>query len=144
MNERKKILALTLMIMTCVMVVGGAMSLTVLYRAALERERERLVETVQSRARLIEAVAQFDVLYSATDVPGGPEEATLSQVVRAHQQFRGFGDTGEFTLAKRVGDEIVFLLRHRHADLDNPRPVSLASELAEPMRRALSGQSGGG
>ena len=51
------------------------------------------------------------------------------------------GRRGEFTLAWREGDQIVFLLRHRHSDLDNPRPVPFDSELAEPMRRALSGQS---
>jgi PAS domain S-box-containing protein len=101
-----------------------------------------LIETVRSRARLIEAVARFDATYSATDLPGGPEAATLSQVVRAHGQFRGFGRTGEFTLARRDGDNIVFLLRHRHADLDSPKPIPFDSELAEPMRRALSGGSG--
>ena len=40
------------------------------------------------------------------------------------------------------GDQIVFLLRHRHYDMDNPEPVPITSELAEPMRRALSGESG--
>ncbi len=142
MKNRKKILLLSVLIMTCVAVVVGAISLFGLYRAAFEQQRERLVETVHSRARLVEAVAQFDAEFSATDVPGGFEAATLSQLVRAHEQFRGFGQTGEFTLARREGDRIVFLLRHRHADLDNPRPIPLDSELAEPMRRALSGESG--
>lgn len=71
-----------------------------LYNAAFEQQQARLVETVQSRAHLIEAIAQFDAAYSATDVPGGAEAATLSQVVHAHEQFRGFGRTGEFTLAR--------------------------------------------
>jgi len=142
MTDRKRVLLLSVLIMTCVALVVGAIALFGLYRAAFEQQRERLVETVRSRARLIEAIARFDAVYSATDVPGGPEAATLSQVVRAHEQFRGFGETGEFTLARREGDQIIFLLRHRHSDLDNPRPVPFDSELAEPTRRALSGQSG--
>ncbi|MEE8416796.1 MAG: PAS domain S-box protein, partial [Desulfobacterales bacterium] len=68
--------------------------------------------------------------------------ATLSQIVDAHEHYRGFGKTGEFTLSKKEGDNIVFLMSHRHFDLDRPKPVALDSELAEPMRRALLGRSG--
>jgi PAS domain S-box-containing protein len=66
----------------------------------------------------------------------------LSQITDAHKHYKGFGQTGEFTLARREGDNIVFLLRHRHYDLDKPKPIALDSKLAEPMRRALSGLSG--
>jgi PAS domain S-box-containing protein len=99
------------------------------------------VETAQSQARLIEAVARFDATYSR-DYPGGAVEATLAQIVDAHKHYKGFGKTGEFTLAKREGDHIVFLLSHRHFDLENPKPVPFDSNIAEPMRRALSGLSG--
>jgi hypothetical protein len=34
------------------------------------------------------------------------------------------------------------VLSHRHSDLDKPEPVPFGSNLAQPMRRALSGQSG--
>ena len=142
MSDRRKVLLVSVFILTVVALVVGAISLISLYRTAFGQQRERLVETVRSRARLIEAVARFDTMYSTSDVPGGPEAATLSQVIRAHEQFRGFGETGEFTLARRDGDKIVYLLRHRHSDLDNPTPVPLDSKLAEPMRRALSGESG--
>ena len=77
-----------------------------------------------------------------TSVPGGGRAATLSQVVEAHESFQGFGETGEFTLARREGDQIVWLLRHRHGDLEVPSPIPLATDLAEPMRRALRGESG--
>ena len=58
--------------------------------------------------------------------PVAPLPATLRQVGRAHRQLRDFGETGEFTLAKGEGDEIVFLLRHRHLgepNTLNPSPV---------------------
>ena len=140
MDERRRILFL-LLIMTSVALVVSGISITLLYRATLEEEQARLVETAQSQARLMEAVARFDAVYNV-DYPEGPEAATLSQIRDAHENYLGFGETGEFTLAKREGDLIVFLLRHRHADLDLPLPVPFGSELAEPMRRALSGQSG--
>jgi C4-dicarboxylate-specific signal transduction histidine kinase len=50
--------------------------------------------------------------------------------------------TGEFALARRDGNLIVFLLTHRHENVHTPEPISMNSNLAEPMRRALLGYSG--
>ncbi len=141
MNSRNRVIVLIL-IMAGVAIGAGGMTLWALYRAALTQQRARLVEIAQSRARLTEAIARFDKKYSAEDVPGGASGATLGQLREAHEQFRGFGETGEFTLAKLEDGQIVFLLSHRHADLENPRPVPFSSHLAEPMRMALSGKSG--
>jgi PAS domain S-box-containing protein len=119
----------------------GLVTFFVLYRAAFEGQRARLVETVRSRARFIEEVASFDRQYSP-DYPGGPSEATLSQITAAHERFEGFGGTGEFTLARHVGESIVFLLTHGYAGITTQGPIPFDSELAEPMRRALRGESG--
>ncbi len=86
--------------------------------------------------------ALIQIVTIGLDPPGRVFGATLRQVTDAHEQFEGFGETGEFTLAQRVGEEIVFLLRHRHGDVDSPAPVPYASDRAEPMRRALLGESG--
>ncbi len=144
MTNRKRGLFLIL-IMTVVAVGVGGLALFALYDTAIEEEQDRLVESAQSQARLIEAMARHDKRNK--DTVSGPEHedsfaATLSQIKDAHNQFEGFGETGEFTLAKHVGDQIVFLLRHRHLDLENPEPTPFFSKLAEPMRRALSGKSG--
>ncbi len=63
MNERKRLFFLILVMTTVSLVVAG-ITISVLYRTALEEERERLVESAQSQARLIEAVARFDENYS--------------------------------------------------------------------------------
>ncbi|MEA3275511.1 MAG: ATP-binding protein, partial [Pseudomonadota bacterium] len=140
MSDNKRIVLLVL-IMTVVAGGIGVTAIAALYEAAFEEERLRLVETAHSQARLMEAVARFDQKYSF-DYAEGPREATIAQLRDAHEQYLGFGETGEFTLARRDGDDIVFVLRHRHSDLDIPEPVPYRSTLAEPMRRALSGQSG--
>jgi len=141
MNDYKSVLFLIL-IMTVVALMAGGISIYTLYQTAFTEEEMRLMEIAQSQARLIEAVAQFDAVHSRQDHPEGATGATLSQIRHAHERYQGFGETGEFTLARREGDSIVFLLSHRHYDLDQPQPVPFDSELAEPMRRALSGQSG--
>jgi two-component system sensor kinase FixL len=136
-----KHITLLVVIMTVVTLSVGVAALVVLYETAFEQQRQRLVETAKSRARLMEAVARFDQTYNR-NYPRGARAATITQIRDAHENFVGFGNTGEFTLAKRNGDDIVFLLRHRHSKLDTPAPVPFRSNLAEPMRRALSGRSG--
>jgi hypothetical protein len=140
MRPRQR-LVLLLLIMVAIVVMSEALTLGILYHTALTEERARLEETARSQARLIDAVARFDAQYR-TGYPDGARHATLAQIREAHAQYQGFGATGEFTLATREGDQIVFLLRHRHAELDVPTPVPWHSALAEPMRRALAGRSG--
>lgn len=141
LSDRGRILFL-LALMAGIALATTGTSIWSLYQTALDEEQARLVETAQSQARLIEAVARFDAIYSRTDHPEGSAAATLSQIIDAHEKYRGFGETGEFTLARREEGDIVFLLSHRHYDLDTPKPVPWKSSLAEPMRRALSRQSG--
>ncbi len=155
MGDRKRILILV-GIMTMVAVVISGAAIRILYLTSLAQQRAHLVDAVTSQARLIEAVARFDREHSrklrhhaeALKIPGlrpyldDPTAATLSQIEQAHANHRGFGQSGEFTLARRQGDQIIYLWRHRHYDLDQPRPVPFSSRLAEAMRRALSGQSG--
>lgn len=116
-------------------------SIGILYRTAIQEETIRLAETAKSQARLIEAVARFDKKYGK-GYPMGARQATLSQIRAAHARYQGFGITGEFTLAEKVNDHIIFLLSHRHYDLNNPNPIPWDSAFAEPMRLALSGRSG--
>ena len=120
----------------------SAVSIVSLYAVAIEQHRLRLVDTVKSQARLIEAIASFDDLHSRADQAEDARTATLQLVAAAHQQFEGFGETGEFALARRDGDQIVFVLSRRHLQSETPRPIPFEGEWAEPMRRALSGQSG--
>jgi len=140
LKDRKAFLILLAIMITVAVTVAGV-SASVLYRTALEQQRSRLVEVVQSQARLLEAIARFNMARS-NKFPGGAAEATLWQMKDAHSRYEGFGDTGEFTLARRDGNFIEFLLSHRHLDLHDPKPVQFTASLAEPMRRALLGQSG--
>lgn len=143
MSDYKRHFLLILIMAIATLTVAG-IAISLLYRAALDEQRERLVETAQSQVRLIEAVARFDAVQSR-DYPEGSAAATLSQIIDAHENYMAAGETGEFTLARREGDDIVFLLRRHHYDMAGttiPMTVPFGSELAEPMRRALLGQSG--
>jgi len=143
MRERNMMYVLVLIMITVCVVVSG-IAVYLLYETSFEQQKERLVATAQSQARLMEAVAKFDVLHQEKyhHHYQDPADATLSQIIDAHKHYVGFGKTGEFALARRDGDNIVFLLRHRHSSFEKPKQMHFDSNLAEPMRLALSGKSG--
>ena len=86
--------------------------------------------------------ARFNAVFERDGHTHTGDEATLELVREALEDYEGFGETGEFTLAKHEGDQIVWMLCHRHAEGDTLAPTPWDSELGAPMRRALLGQSG--
>ena len=125
--------------MAAVALSVGIISFHFLYQTAIEEKKHDLRQIVESQARLIEAVARFDIEQSA-DFPSGPAEATLSQLRDADQAF---GKTGVFHLARLEGDQIVDLLSPRQSPTtSSPQTIPFRSELTDPMKKALSGQSG--
>ena len=141
LTNRQRLLVL-LLVMATVGFTAAGLSLWSLHDTAFAEERARMIEIVQSQARLIEAIARFDATHSQDADPRGASAATLSQVIDAHARYHGFGETGEFTLARREGDDIVFLLSFRHEDPNVQKRLPFRGDLAEPMRRALEGKSG--
>lgn len=142
MQEKRQILLLTA-IMTLISLTIGGVAFHLLYQTAFERQQQHLQETVQAQARLMEAVARFDLIYSADEHPGGAFDATLDQIKDAHQRHERFGQSGEFLIGQRKEHQIQFLLNHRIANKQKTiPPVPWGSTKAEPMHRALRGESG--
>ncbi len=123
-------------------VTVGAISISTLYNTAIDQYRMRLAETVKSQARLIEAIAGFNAFKNGSNTVDSWREVTLQQIKNAHSQFKGFGKTGEYALARLSGDSIEFILSHRHSDLVTPQSIPYQGNWAQPMRLALSGKSG--
>ena len=137
MHEHRRLILLVL-IMAAVAATIGASGIYIIYQGGIERERGRLQDIVQVQARLLEGLARFD----ATDA--SPPDGSLKPFIDVFRTFRsrGLGHTGEIALARREGDDIVFLLRQHPSRDDAPMRVPLNSPLAEPMQAALRGQSG--
>jgi len=127
----------------------------VLWQTAVEQKKADLVHIAQSQARLIEAIARFDMRHNRVDweTPIGErgptsllsERAgadTFSQIVDAHKHYQGFGTTGEILIAGIEDTQILFLLRHGSQVFEGEKSIPLDGVLAEPMRRALSNLSG--
>ncbi|MBU1638476.1 PAS domain S-box protein, partial [bacterium] len=94
--------------------------------------------------RLIEAAAIHnfdDTRLHPLEYPDA-ETATINQFIAAYERNNGFGFTGEFVLAKVEENSINFLFHNRDDELDTQTSIPLYSDFAEPMRRALMGESG--
>lgn len=124
-----------------VVVAVGAVLVTGLYRVGFEQQRQRVADVARSRAALLESVATFDSVESA-DFPGGAAAATMRQLAASEEGFPGLGETGEYTVARLVGDRVVFQLPLRHAPDGALDTVPVASGRAEPSVRALAGDTG--
>ncbi len=144
-SARKRFLFLVL-IMVGACAIAMTIMTVVLHRHEIQKQRQMMQAIAQSQARLIESIARQEArkaknIYDENQ-DYDPFQEVINQIADAHERYRGFGKTGEFTLARREGDSIAFLLRHRHGGVEHPPPVAFDSDLAEPMRRALEGFSG--
>ena len=140
MTEGRRILWLVLIMMAAV-TISTAVAITVLYRTAFEQERAHLVQTAEDQAHIMDAVARFDQRHNDGE-SSGSEAATLSQIQAAFSHYPNDGDIAEITVAQRRADRIVYLVTHGQIVVHPVDPIPFDSELAEPMRRALSGTAG--
>ncbi|MHC5025757.1 MAG: response regulator [Planctomycetota bacterium] len=141
-QTRIKVITYSVMTMALIGIATTAITMWLLYGAALDQARIGLAETVRSQTRLIEAVARFD-RESGVVHSDGATAATISQIVDAHARSEGIGATGEFTLGRLEGDDIRYLLDRRHQVPAGYERIPMEeTSLGEPMRRALNGESG--
>ncbi|MEM7468920.1 MAG: MHYT domain-containing protein, partial [Pseudomonadota bacterium] len=133
-------LAMLPLLMGVIACIAGGISVGVLYDTAIRLERARLTEFVRAQRELIEAVARFDAQFSTDDVLGGAPEATLSQIRDAHERVSGFGQSGEFYLARRRGGDIEYVVPLRFELNSGESENSLFVD--RPMQLALRGMEG--
>jgi PAS domain S-box-containing protein len=139
-TESKRIVWLIVIMMAAV-TVSTAVAIAVLYRTAFEQERAHLLQNVDDQAHLMEAVARFDQEHGQGNLLGS-QAATLSQIKNAFDHYPSVGQIAEIAVAQRQGDEIVFLVTHGRVVDQRIQVIPFDSDLAEPMRRALSGHAG--
>ena len=144
-DNDNKVWVVTLVSILIVATISISLITTLLlYETSFNEQRHRLIDIVKSRARLIESMAR----YAIEDTKQHPHTVsnahtrTINQVIDAHKHFSGFGNTGEFTFARKNKNVIEYVMRQRHSALDVPQPISFDSMLAVPMRLALLGHSG--
>jgi PAS domain S-box-containing protein len=129
-----------MLLLAAVASLAAFSAIAFLQRAAIDEQRSRLVEQARSQARLIEAIARNEIAEGRPVAAAAV--AAMGQVSEALEQYEPAAATGEFQIAYREGDQVVFLVRQRRGKGDLPAPVPFGNERATPMQRALLGQSG--
>jgi PAS domain S-box-containing protein len=141
-RDQGRILILAISLMIVVSVIVLSLTLWMLYRSNFEQRVEELQAMVRGQVSLIEAVARFDRQHVGEDFSGGANAATLQQIIDGYSDLGGFGDTGEFVVGLRRGDEIEFLSEFRFPQGGQRTVVPLTTDRAAPMRRALNNEPG--
>lgn len=122
--------------MAAATLVVSALSILSLYLTSLDQHRQHLSEIAKNQVRLIQAVAEFE------QPDSGDIGSALDRLAFAQGDSEGFGETGEFVLAQRRDDQIDFVLSRSREGAPSSRSIPFHGEWAEPMRRALAGDSG--
>lgn len=142
MSERRRILLLSIAILVLVSLSAATLAILVLYHATFEQHRDRLIQMAQHRAKIIATVSKFDASPHEEAIRGAAGAREISELVDVYRHFATFGNTGEFTLARREGDWIVWLLRSAEQGGEEAPPPLLEAEAPLPMQRALRGETG--
>jgi len=139
-RTRRRYVLVLMLLLAAVASLAAFSAIAFLQRAAIDGQRSRLVEQARSQARLIEAIVRNEIAEGRSVAAAAV--AAMGQVSEALEQYESAAATGEFQIAYRDGDQVVFLVRQRRGEGDLPAPVLFGNERAAPMQRALSGQSG--
>ena len=132
-------------LLTFNMIVVVTLTIILLYTLGFNRQKDHLIELVETQAVMINIVAQQELLLHNNISPEMKKklaEEIVQKVTHAHYRYASFGKTGEFTLGKREDDKIQFLIKQRHFNINKPTSIPWKSHLGEPMRRALNGIKG--
>ena len=141
-KDQKRILLVAISLMIAVSVIVLALTLWMLYQSNFEQRVEGLRAMVREQVSLIDSVARFDRQHTGENFAGGSRAATLQQVAESYSRLGGFGETGEFVLGQRRGDQIQFLSEFRFPEKGARKAAQLATNRAAPMRRALNNERG--
>jgi len=141
LSDRKRLIGLVL-IMVGVATVMASVWGWGLYLTAVDEQKSWLQKLVQSQARMIEDVAQYDFEHARQHQEQNSRSDIIRKIAEGKSSFIEFGETGEFVLGRREGDMIVFLLKQKHGENKIPEPIPFDSTLAVPMHHALLSHSG--
>jgi PAS domain S-box-containing protein len=141
-TDKQKAAIVSVVVLTVALCSLLGMTLVLLYRTTLRLEQQRLQEIVHSHAVLIEEFFHIQEQLAKPALKKQGLKSVLTKVFNAHLHKQCFGTTGEFLIARQEAKNIVFWSGQEHLSTSLPLTVPQQASLAEPMRRALAGETG--
>ena len=143
LGQRRRFISLAFIMILLVASIS-VISTKILYTTALDEQKNRLLELVKSQASLTVELGWMALELEMSEGSDVSRENVVDHLVRAHKKFQMGGTSGEFTVGKRAGKNIQFIIVNgRRIAKDDPFYLTpLDSIKAEPMERAIFGQTG--
>ena len=141
----RAVIGLMIVSMALVAVLVTAVAILLLYRTAHDQELAELQAAAETLAGLTESVAQFDQKNSADAHPDGSWGATMSQIEQGLVPPSARRPSQELIIGRRVDGRIQVLRRSPvSGGVEDVATLDPGSGQAQPLGRALEGQSGSG
>ena len=137
---RNHTLGILILILVVVAALVGATNIYMLYESSFEAHRDRLSQLAKTQAHLINSVAREDEKYGDRRHPEGATSDTLRKVIAALKQYEGFGETGEFVLARMLEGKVHVL--HTQRAKEDVELIHHKSPKAHALKKALRGETG--
>nr|WP_320114220.1 PAS domain S-box protein [uncultured Desulfuromonas sp.] len=137
MAEQRRIITLFLVMILVAVGVGGATMWT-LYQVEVRDEASHLSTVARSQARFIERAVDF-VLH---DGGGVNKDQALDLIRSCYHGMPEEDQPGELVIAHRHYNMIEFVVHHHSPKIHEGKKIPFSVGQAEPMRRALLGESG--
>lgn len=143
MESRRRLVILAILMVLLVSIVSSY-STYHLYDTALHAQRKRMQELVQSQASLVSELGLMALRLQQSGGQPVSRDIILNHISRAHSSFQLTTQSGEFTVARRAGDEIVFLIVNgeKVGEAHRASVVPMDGPMAVPMQLALCNQTG--
>ncbi len=144
MLEQKRRFIVLAFVMVILVGAISMLSTWILYQTALDEQKKRLYELVQSQASLALEVGYLSDELNLAREGEIDREMALNRLARAHKRFQIESKSGEFTVGSHRGSNIVFLIVNgQRVPASSPfSTIPLTSPLATPIKQALFGKSG--
>jgi PAS domain S-box-containing protein len=127
--------------LVALLVIG--LSLTLLYRSAHQEQLHGMQKEVEGLAELMEAVAQFDIRFSAHTHPKGSMGATMSQIEKGLKARSAIFSHEEIYLGQQDGDQLIIIRVHPSEGFKEVIRVPFNGQLAQGLYKALHDKAHG-
>lgn len=128
--------------MVAVIATAAGISLTLLYNSEMDRQSELLRELALGEARLIKTVISSQTDGVDGKILSNTALAEITAKIARELPKAQFGESGEFILARRQGDQIILTRRGAPFSPGPTLAIPMQSDLAAPARFGLLGKSG--
>ncbi|MCX6075237.1 MAG: diguanylate cyclase [Campylobacterales bacterium] len=133
-------------LLTINMLIVASVSIGLLYNIGLERQKNRLLDLVETQSVMIDIVARQAFMghngHPSNLLMRSVAAKFIQQINIEYPEYGAIGRSGEFTLGQRNDDSIGYILKQRYFDEKNQMDIPWKSTYGEPMRRALRGKTG--